>query len=86
MLSAPQGQILEQLADREIHDEVAETFDRNRKHLSDNGVDIDKTPLTLGPWLPLDPENERFVGNPMADAMLTRQYREPFVVPQDGEV
>jgi len=31
-------------------------------------------------------DKERFVGNTMADAMLTREYREPFVVPTESEV
>ncbi len=36
----------------------------------------------LGRSLRFDPRTERFVGDAEADAMLTRNYREPFVVPQ----
>jgi predicted dehydrogenase len=83
---ASSKEILGQLADREIHDEVAETFDRNRQHLRNNGVDVDKTPLTLGPWLAIDAKRESFVGSPQADALLTRAYRLPFVVPSENNV
>ncbi|GMV66818.1 MAG: Gfo/Idh/MocA family oxidoreductase [Candidatus Omnitrophica bacterium] len=33
--------------------------------------------------LAFDPEKEKFVGDEEADAMLTRKYREPFVVPEN---
>ena len=33
-----------------------------------------------------DPDQEQFVGNAAADAMLTREYRKPFVVPTDSNV
>ena len=32
-----------------VNENVVETFVEIRQHLSDNGVDIEKTPLTLGP-------------------------------------
>jgi hypothetical protein len=44
------------------------------------GMDLDKYTYVLGPKLNFDPEKERFVGNPEADKLLTRDYREPFVV------
>ena len=65
---------------------MRETFDRTRKHLADNDVDLEKTPLTLGPLLRIDPEREAFLDNPQADALLTREYRKPFVVPAESEV
>ncbi|QDU91652.1 Alpha-N-acetylgalactosaminidase [Pirellulimonas nuda] len=36
----------------------------------------------LGRRLEFNPKTETFVGDPEADAMLTRQYREPYVVPE----
>jgi len=36
----------------------------------------------LGRKLKFDPKTERFVGDSEADAMLTRRYRPPFVVPE----
>jgi len=51
------------------------------------GVDLKKTPWTLGVSLGFDPEKERFVGvGPLvaqANGMLHRKYRAPFVVPQE---
>jgi hypothetical protein len=37
----------------------------------------------LGRSLDFDPEKELFVGDEEANALLTRQYREPFVVPEE---
>ena len=49
-------------------------------------MDIDTRPLTLGPWLEIDSDSETFVDNPAADALLTRDYRKPFVVPKAEEI
>ncbi len=59
-----------------------ETLARMEAHLAANGVDLKKTQLTLGPVLRMDPKSERFVDNPKANALLTRKYRAPFVVPE----
>jgi len=83
--AAPQ-EILEQLASHQMFDDPQDTFERTRKHLADNGVDIEKTRLTLGPWLRFNPDTEQFVGNAVADTMLTREYRQPFVVPTESAV
>jgi hypothetical protein len=61
--------------------DMAETLGRMEQHLAANNVDLKKTPATLGAMLTMDPQTERFIGNADADQMLTRQYREPFVVP-----
>ena len=42
-------------------------------------------PLKLGPWLAIDSDTETFPDNPAASAMLTREYRKPFVVPSAEE-
>jgi hypothetical protein len=50
----------------------------------ENKVDIAKTRLTMGSWLTIDPVSERFTGGTnyeQANAMLTRDYRAPYVVP-----
>jgi hypothetical protein len=36
--------------------------------------------------LPFDPATETFPANDAANAMLTRNYRKPFVVPPAGQV
>ena len=69
-----------------VNENVVETFAEIRQHLTDNGVDIEKTPLTLGPWLAIDSDNEKFIDSPAANAMLTRDYRKPFVVPAENEI
>ncbi|HEV2395064.1 MAG TPA: Gfo/Idh/MocA family oxidoreductase [Verrucomicrobiae bacterium] len=61
---------------------LSEAFDRMAGHLEANGVDCAQDNLKLGLPLKFDAEKERFVDNAQADAMLTRKYRPPFVVPQ----
>ncbi len=68
------------------NDDTAETLDRTLSHLKKDGVDLAKTPMTLGPMLEMDPKTETFPGNDAANALLTREYRKPFVVPAAGEV
>jgi len=69
-----------------VNENVVETFAEIRRHLADNGVDIEKTPLALGPWLEINSDRERFVKNKAANAMLTRDYRKPFVVPAENKI
>jgi predicted dehydrogenase len=45
------------------------------------GVKPEQATYRLGPRLEFDPKTERFIGNPKANALLTRDYRKPFVVP-----
>jgi hypothetical protein len=63
--------------------ELADAFERFREHLAANGVDINLKRGVLGPWVTLDPDQERFVNEHAdeANALVTRAYREPFVVP-----
>ena len=78
--AAKPGEILEKIKS----DAVAEAgFDAMKEHLGKNGVDLDKTPLALGPWLKFDPKTERFIDNDAANAMLTRDYRKGFEVPKE---
>ncbi len=46
------------------------------------GMDLGKYTYQLGPKLIIDAAQEKFVGAPEADKLLTRQYRKPFVVPE----
>jgi predicted dehydrogenase len=84
--AAPLAQIGEDLGQLKVHDNVRETFERTVEHLRENQVDLEQTKLTLGALLHLDPEREAFVGQPRADAFLTREYRKPFVVPVESEI
>jgi len=64
--------------------EMVDSFERFQEHLLVNGVDVKATPRILGPWLEIDTDNERFIGDfhEEANKLLRRQYREPFVVPE----
>jgi predicted dehydrogenase len=79
-------EIQQALAALKVNENVVETFAEIRQHLTDNSVDIEKTPLALGPWIAIDSDKERFIDNPAADAFLTRDYRKPFVVPAENEI
>jgi hypothetical protein len=59
-----------------------ETFERMCAHLTENEVDLSKTQYRMGPVLTFDPEKETFPGNAAANKLLTRDYRKPFVVPE----
>jgi predicted dehydrogenase len=74
------------LADVPSLDDNVETLDRTVEHLKANGVSLVRTPLAMGPHLQFDPEREVFPGNAEANAMLTREYREPFVCPPPDKV
>lgn len=63
------------------HPAAAETMDRLSGHLRANGIDLEKGGLTVGAFLKMNPRSERFVGNAVADTMLTREYRKGFEVP-----
>jgi hypothetical protein len=60
---------------------LGEPLERVLAHLTANGVDLAKTPLTLGRNLRFDSEKERFIDDAQADRLLKREYREPFAVP-----
>ena len=61
----------------------SDTCQRMMDHLSVHGIDLAKSPLTIGPWVSMDNESGLFRGPLAAEAnQLSRSaYREPFVVP-----
>ena len=61
-------------------DDNEETLTRTIAHLETNGVDLDRTPLSLGETLKLDVEKEIFIDNEKANAMMSREYRKPYDV------
>ncbi len=63
--------------------DAAETVGRTVEHLRRNQVDLEKTPLTLGPSLTLDGRKERFTGSMAAKAneLLFREGRGDFKIP-----
>jgi predicted dehydrogenase len=61
---------------------MAEALGRMEEHLAANQVDLRQTPATLGVLLNMDTKTERFIDNEAANPLLTRDYRDPFVVPE----
>jgi len=63
---------------------LTEAYGRMAEHLALNGVDLTKTPTTLGVPLTVDGRAERFTGEgeQAANALLKRNYRKGYVVPQ----
>lgn len=72
------GAILEQIKGNAA---MNEAYGRMAENLAANDVNLEKTPVTLGAALTVDTAANRFIGNDAADALLTREYRKPFVVP-----
>jgi predicted dehydrogenase len=62
--------------------EAMDSLQRMVAHLTANQVDVNVDKLTLGEFLKMDVQTERFIGHPEADKLLTRDYRAPFVVPE----
>jgi len=76
----PADEIAEIIKGDKIH---AESFERFKAHLEANGVDLKKSQVVLGPWLDFDPAKEVFTGAMAAEAnkLVKRDYRAPFVIP-----
>ena len=77
--AAPSAEIGEKIRGRK---ELANSYERFQAHLAANGIDLAKTPAALGPMLTMDGDAERFTGefSPDANKLVSRPYREPFVV------
>jgi predicted dehydrogenase len=82
--SATSTEVENVLGQLNSRDNALETLERTRRHLVENDVDLEKSKLRLGPLLRLDPTAERFLDNASANALLKREYRTPFVVPQEN--
>ena len=75
----PDRAIVEQIQGNSLATERFESF---KEHLARNNIDLSSPCATLGPWLTMDTSAERFIGNEAASALLRRDYRAPFVVPE----
>ena len=65
------------------YEAASDAYNRMVEHLVDkNEVDLKATPLTLGPVLTMDTKSETFPNHKAANKLTTREYREPFVVPE----
>jgi predicted dehydrogenase len=63
---------------------LKEFFERTLTHLEANGIDLAKNPITMGPSLNWNNKAEKFENDysDWANMLLSRNYREPFVVPE----
>ena len=61
--------------------ELSEMLGRMEEHLGANKVDLQQSPAILGKLLNMDSATERF-DDADANRLLTREYRTPFVVPE----
>jgi predicted dehydrogenase len=59
-----------------------ETLARMEEHLKENKLPLDSMSCRIGRRLTVDRKSESFVNDDEADRLLTRKYREGFVVPQ----
>jgi len=64
--------------------EVTSALERIHDNCKVLGLPIDEMTWTIGPVLSFDPKSEQFTGDRADEAnrLLTREYREPFVVPK----
>ncbi|HEY0455375.1 MAG TPA: Gfo/Idh/MocA family oxidoreductase [Verrucomicrobiae bacterium] len=74
-------EINKRLTQLKVNDNVLETFERTRKHLAENDVDVARAKLILGDLLRIEGDEEKFHSNSKANNLLTREYRKPFIVP-----
>jgi predicted dehydrogenase len=74
---------LERMKSIKTAENVSATMERFLSHLTDNNVDVAGDVVQTGTFMPFDPKAEKFIGNDKANAMLTRDYRAPFVVPSE---
>ena len=78
--------IQKRLGDIHVHEDVQETFERTSRYLSEAGVNLDKTQITMGQHLRVNGGKELFLDNAKANALLAREYRAPFVVPAENAI
>jgi predicted dehydrogenase len=76
----PYPQAKEELKDNAAAMELFESMTHNLA--KGNDIDAEKLGIRVSPTLAFEGETERFVENDAANALLTRKYREPFVVPE----
>ncbi len=63
--------------------QVVEAFETVKSNCRAAGVDLTESTYTLGRVLDFDPTAERFINDDEANQLLTRDYRPPFVVPDN---
>ncbi len=82
----PAPEINNLIKDVQGPDDAADTLARTLEHLEENKIDVSSLKVQFGKALVMDTKSETFVNDADADAMLTREYRAPYVIPKAGEV
>jgi hypothetical protein len=59
-----------------------QAFEKMTKHLVDNNVALSESSFMMGRRLQFNADSETFAKDDQANAMRTREYRKPFVVPE----
>lgn len=77
---ASQGEVRERIAGVPLLEEM---FERLVVHLKGHDIDVDAQTLTLGPWLDVDVDHERFQNDEAANALVAGTYRAPYLLPED---
>jgi len=64
---------------------MLDSFNRMLENLAANEVDLEKEPITMGPVVTMDPQKEQYTADfgDLADMYLKRNYREPFILPDN---
>ena len=62
---------------------VVEVYDTIEGNLEAAGVDLSMTDYKLGPVLEIDQATERFTNHDEANELLSRKYRDPWVIPNE---
>lgn len=77
----PVGDLVNKIKDNALLYEAYREFER---HLNQNGVDLEKEGVVMGPTVTMDSQHERFVGehSDLANLFIKDTYREPFVIPE----
>ncbi len=63
---------------------LTDAYERCQEYLQTNGLELNDSEVVFGPWLNLDADQQRFIGDfaQPANELSSRQYRKPFIVPQ----
>jgi hypothetical protein len=83
--TAGPGEIEQSIDQAKLHPEVMTTYKKMVSHLKENEVDLDKQRLTVGRRLQILREQTPFVDS-MANALVGREYRAPFVLPSEASL
>lgn len=59
-----------------------EYFERMQEHLKENGLNLEETDYIVGRNLEFDAKTETIKGDDEANALLSRNYRSPYIVPE----